>query len=71
MNYFFLVLQGREILEDLILRGKYFTVLSLGTTFHNILPWANTGCSLSWEIHVSKSAIMKEINFTIPFLIMI
>ena len=50
------------------LGGQYFTVHSLGTISHSILPRANNGNSVYWEIHLSKRAILKEFNFNIPFL---
>ena len=34
--------------------------------FHSILPRANTGCSVYWEIHLAKRAILKELVFSIP-----
>ena len=38
---------------------KYFTVHCLKDTFHSILPRADTGCSVNWEIHLLKRAIFK------------
>ena len=60
-------LRGRVLLEDLNLciplpvrafdhkltRGLFF--------FFRKLPWANKGCSLFWEISLSKSAILKRL----------
>ena len=46
-------------------RAKYFTVYSLGAIFHSR---ANTGCSVYWEIHLAKRAILKELIYNIPLL---
>ena len=39
---------------------------SVGAIFHGILPRVITGCSMYWEIHMSKREIFKELNFNIP-----
>ena len=64
MIKFCIVLQGRVLLEELILSIP----LSRRAIFRSILPRANTGCSVYCEIHWSKMEILKELNFNIPFL---
>ena len=58
-------LQGRGILEELILSipfpGRSIFYRRLPRAYIcRILPGMNTGCSLYWEKHLSKRALLKK-----------
>ena len=63
---FCIVLQGRVILEELILSIPLHP--SLDALFPCVLPSANSGCSVFWEIHLLKTAILKVIISNISVL---